>query len=619
MSSRRRAVAWARRLGLALVALELLYLLAGNLFLGTGWGRGVINRKPQTLSATWRSAWTSLPGLVHLQGLELGGASRRVSWHGTMERGHAWFWLPSLAARHVLILSGGATGVEVDVDVRPKSAPARSTSTRRGWRVTLGGMGFDDVRRLRVDDYELAGSGALRGWARFQVRGPMQLRLDRMAFRDAVVRSRGTEVARHLTVDAQLSTEPYRVGANDLGELLAGLDGSVKLQAAADNLAFLAAYLRKVPWLRLDGVGELAIDARVARGSLLPGSTLVVNGPEIEAELFDFTARGEGRVDGEVEAGGIRLGAVLTRFSLDRASDGAAILTGRDLEVRVSTTSTALDQPPEGLAGMLKLPPAQVPDLSVLDPYLPPGLQLRIDGGTADLSAELSFDTVADRGQGRLTIEGREVTGAFGDTAFSTALTLRAESPDLSLLAGRFDVAGSELVVDAARLVRAGRVRATSWSARVRLPSGRFTIPPPGRVDPATARSAVSLVADVEAEMRNTAPVVLLLEQRLPKLAWFDRLLTLSDVTLSGTLDAPGRALGLRSMRVTGGEEKQLEILADLDLDGPSTTGVAYVRYRALDASVALDGAERKWALVRARQKYQAALAEYEAARAAGG
>ena len=604
---------------MALVALELVYLVAGNLFLGTGWGRGVINRKPQTLSATWRSAWTSLPGLVHLQGLELGGSSRRVSWHGTMERGHAWFWLPSLAARHVLIVSGGAVGVEVDVDVRPKSTPARSASTRRGWRVTLGGMAFDDVRRLRVDDYELSGSGALRGWARFQVRGPMQLRLDRLEFRDAVVRSRGTEVARHLTVDSQLSTEPYRAGANDLGELLAGLDGSVKLQAEADNLAFLSAYLRKVPWLRLDGVGDLSIDAQVERGSLLPGSTLLVNGPEIEAELFDFTAHGEGRVDGEVEAGGIRLGAVLTKFSLDRASDGAAILTGQNLEVRVSTTSTALDQPPEGLAGMLKLPPAQVHDLAVLDPYLPPALQLRIDGGTADLSAELSFDTVADSGQGRLTIDGREVTGAFGDTAFSTALTLRAESPSLSLLAGRFDVAGSELVVDSARLVRAGRVRAADWSARVRVPSGRFTIPPPGKADPAKARSAVSLVADVEAEMQSTAPVVLLMEQRLPKLAWFDRLLTVSDVTLSGTLDARGRALGLRAMEVTGGDKEQLEILADLDLDGPSTTGVAYVRYRALAASLALDGTDRKWGLLRARQKYDAALAAYRRTSAAGG
>ena len=110
------------------------------------------------------------------------------------------------------------------------------------------------------------------------------------------------------------------------------------------------------------------------------------------------------------------------------------------------------------------LPPVRLHDLAVLDAYLPPGLQLRIDGGSADLSAELSFDTTAGSGEGRLALDARGVSGTFGDAAFTTDLTLRAASPALDLLAGRFDVGGSRLALSSARLVRGGRERAAGWS-----------------------------------------------------------------------------------------------------------------------------------------------------------
>jgi hypothetical protein len=108
------------------------------------------------------------------------------------------------------------------------------------------------------------------------------------------------------------------------------------------------------------------------------------------------------------------------------------------------------------------------------------------------------------------------------------------------------------------------------------------------------------------------------MEQRLPRLAWFDRLLTIPDVELTGSLAVRGRELGLHGIEVVGGQKDQLEILTDLDLDGPSTSGVAYVRYRALDASLALSRGDRRWGLVHARRRYDEAAAEYTASRGGG-
>ncbi len=534
-----------------------------------------------------------------------------------IDRGRAWFWLPSLARREVRVLGGRLEGAEIEVDPRPKDEAPRRRRAGPGWRVVLGELDAEGLRRVRVGDHELAAAGAstgaLRGRASFQARGPMQLHLERLVFADAVVRSGGREVARRVRLDAGLDSRPHRIGAQGLADFLAGVDGSLELHAETDNLGFVAAYLRRVPWLRLDGAGDLAVDAELGEGALLPGSRLTFRGEDLRADFFDFTARGGGRLEGQVaeEGGGLRLAVALPRFDLHRARDGAALLAGRDLETRVTTTSAAVYEAPAGLAGRVSLPSARVADLSLLGSYLPPGLLLRLDGGRAELSAELDYDTVAGSGSGRLALDAREVAGAFGDAAFAGDLALHAESRSLDLVAGRFDVSGSRLEVAGGRFARGGKVRSTGWWARVEVPAGRVTLAPSGAEGTPTA---MAIVADLDATMLDTAPLVVLLEQRLPRLAWFDRLLTVQDVGLSATLAARGPALGLYGVEATGGEGR-LEIRADLDLDGPATSGAAYVRYRALDASLVLDDGRRDWGLVKARRQYDEAAASRREAR----
>ena len=357
-----------------------------------------------------------------------------------------------------------------------------------------------------------------------------------------------------------------------------------------------------MPWLRLDGRGELAVDVELAEGVLLPHGELSLTGVAVEADLFGLAARGAGRVEGSVDedGGGLRMGAALAEFTVAPAAGGEPLLRGRNLEVEVLSASAAIHRPPEGLAGRVRLPPAHIEDLAALAAYLPGSLQLQVDGGSGELAAELDFDTRSGSGSGRLALDVREASGRFGGAAFVTAASLRAESRDLDLVAGRFDVAGSRLDVGPARVASGGERRSTGWWARVRVPAGTVTLAPPG---------GLAFDAAIEAQMRDTAPVVALLEQRVPKLAWFDRLLTVSDVAVSGRVAARGSGLDLRSLHVRGGEDDELELRADLRLAGDAGTGAAYVRYRALDAAVELDSGRREWSLVRSRRRYEEAVA----------
>lgn len=618
MGRGRSRLQWARWLLVGLVALEVAYVVAGNSFLHHAWGRDLINRKPERLAVGWDRASTWLPGLVHVEGLDLDGSSRRVAWQAQMDRGTMLVWLPSLALRHFRVLWGRPEGVEVDVDMLPSPHEPRARTTKRGWRVTLGGLRLDDLRRVRTGGYELVGAGSLRGKARFEIRGPMELQVRRLLFDGAEVASGGVVVARDLEVDGGFETRPYRAGQDTVLDLLGGTSGRGRLGARVENLGFLTAYLRGLPWLGLGGVGDLELAVALESGSLQPGTSLSLSGPQVRADFFDFRAQGTGRVSADVpaEGGELRLSAVLAEYSVTRRSDGTELLVGEGLETRFAGNSTSLRQPPTEVAGALRVPAAQVTSLAAFGRYLPAGTMATVTGGSAELSLDLSYDTAAHSGEGGLRIDAEGLTGTFGDADVSGDLRLEAALPEVDLLAGTFDVSGTNLSITDGRLVRGGRERTRDWWGRLQVTSGsvRRELFNESREPVRGGRPAV-VTADLQGQLLDSAPLVVLMEQRLPKLGWFDRLLTVPEVEIRGTVTLEGPAMGLRGIRVVGGKTDQLEIRAELDLASHETSGVAYARYRALDATLALNEGDRDWRLRRAKQAYEGAAAAYRAAR----
>ncbi len=624
-ASRRWLPDWPLPL-LLLVVFELAYLVVANFFLHSDWGRGLVNGRPDRLTAAWNGGWTFLPGLVHLRGLDLEGESHRVAWQAALGRSHMLVWLPSLARRHVRVLAGKTVGEEVEVDVLPKTERG-PRPTRRGWIVTLDHLLVDELQRVRVGEYALVGEGAARGRFRFQVRGPMQLELARLAFQNAAVESRGQRVAENLHFEARFETGPYVPGENGLPDLVAGTTGALDLTAEVENLGFVSAYLGAVPWLGVSGAGALALDLEVAEGSLLPGSELSLAGSEVEATFFDFAAVGEGRIEGRVPVGAqhAELDALLERFTLGRLSDGATLLDGHDLELHVTNDTAEIFRPAQGIAFSFVLPPAQAPDVAAFGAYLPAATGLALTGGTAELAAEVAYDTVARDGKGWLELSGRKVTATFGDIAFEADFVLDAQMPRADLLGGTVDVSGSRLTVEGAKIVRGGQPLPQAWWARLSVPAGSVTRPPalevaeglataeaePEAVKP--VREPAVIEAEVASELLDTAPLVALLEHRLPKLRWLREALTVPEVELTGHVRVAGPELGLHDLQVIGGKKDQLEILAELDLLEKATHGAVYVRWRLLDAALALNRGDRDWRVLHPRRWYDEAAAAYRA------
>lgn len=607
-----------RRLARVLLAsglvLELLYLAGANAFLATQWGRDSLNRRPETLAVSWQRAWSWMPGLLHVRGLEVHGRARRAEWRTTIERGRMVVVLPALLMRHFRILRGQAHGAEIEIRMRPAVAKPRRPGPGRPWRVSLDGLVVDSLRRLRVNDHEIRGAGQAAGWARFQVRGPVALELTTLSFENAVLLDGGETAADALRLDGRLRVEPFVVGEGGARDLLAAVSGVLRLDTEASSLGFLAAYLEGAPWLRLGGSGHLTAEVAVAGGRLAPGSRLALEGPTVTAELFGLRATGEGRLAGVVPAGSTRteLTVQLPRFAVSRQADRAVLLEGENLELLVTNDSNAIDRPAQAIALGLVLPPARVPDLAAWSTYLPEAAGLSLTGGTAEIEAELGYSTARRSGDGWLRLHGRQVEAAFGAVDLRADVVLDGRLSDIQLEEGRIDLAGTSLEIDRVSTREKGRQRDSGWWGRMRLAAGRLALARGG--PPATP---AQLEGEVTAELRDTGPLLALLEQQLPRLSWLDGVLTVHDVTASTRLRIEGPRISLADLEVSGGRKGRLEILGQLDLAPVDPTGLLFARWGRLSAAVSLAEGERNWKLTRSRRWYDEKVRAYRSPPAA--
>jgi hypothetical protein len=592
-----------------LVAIEAVYLIGANSFLRSEWGHDLMNRRPDKLSVAWDSAWTWLPGLVSFRQLELRGQARRASWQTTIDSGHMVIWLPSLLRKHFRLLDGSGSGGEVEVDTRPPSEDAKAPRMpRRGWRVTLDSLAIEPLQIVRVNEHRLTGAGRVRGLARFQVRGPMELDLDEIIYAAARLDTGEEVAADSVELNGRIHVAPFVVGDDAVGDILAGTTGDLEIDAEASGLGFLSAYLGSVPWLELGGRGHLKIDLEVTDGWLAPGSRLDLVGPTVTAKYFDLEARGEGTLQGSVPegAGHTEINVLLSRFSVVRPEDEARLLQGQNLDVRIRNDSTAIDRPAEGITLDVDLPEAQIPDFSSFSQYLPEASGLELTGGQGQITAELTYSAFERSGSGAVHLSGDRVEAVFGDVRLRSKVQLEGTLAEMRLDDGSLDIAGSRLLIEDTEVSAGGRVRGRGWWGRIELEEGTWT-----NVPEAAETASGILEGLVLAELRDTGPLVALLEKYVRKLAWFDGLLTVHDVTATTRARSQGSSLRLRGLEVTGGEKQRLEILGELDLEEKSPSGVFYARWGPLTAAVALEEGERDWKLTRSRRWYDSQVDSY--------
>ena len=421
--------------------------------------------------------------------------------------------------------------------------------------------------------------------------------------------------------------EEFTVGSDTIDDLLASLTIDVELQAESAHLGFLDVYLARVPMLRLGGEGPLTLDIAASDGWLSPDSRFQLDGPIVSLDYAGLRAVGNGSVIGSVlaESHNTQVLATLEAFSVYRPMDSAVLAQGENLEARIVNDSTAINRPASGIAITVELPPAHVPDLAAFDLYVPASTGLTVTGGEATFAAQLSYDSVSQSGTGSLQLSGDVMQATFSDIQLTASTDLKAVFPIVEMDEGRVGISGTELNISDVVIRRGDQVRDRGWWGHIYVAEGdiRWTPQilantPESDEEPSVEadtvvdesnlveqlRESTSIDARISADLRDTGPVTALMQQRAPKLSWFDGALTVENVSVTSDVQLLGADVGLHNLRLIGGRKGRLEILGQLELHEKEEEGLLFARLGRLSAAVKLDPGERDWKLTRSKAWY---------------
>jgi hypothetical protein len=618
------------------VALELLYLVAAQVFLWSPWGLHRINRRPERLLVSWESAVSPLPGLVRLRDAEIRGQNRKSQWLVRVDRAWVWVDLVQLPRRIFHTWSLRAHGAEfwlrensLDPDAEPPELEAfppipgleLPTTTprerllprhpdRRPWRLSFGGLRVRELRELWLGRYRLSAMSAVDGRLDFAIRGELESRGIRLRIEEGtLVDGRETPVATDLLVDARLRVDPFDPGDTPVAEIFERLDGSIGVRAHIGSLGFLDPFLPRTEWLDLEAEGELQAQLELERGQIQPGTTFRVEARPLVATVAGHRVEGAGLVDGELRAAagasdGASAGRVDMRFEdfTVHTRSGRELARGDGFAIELLTDQVAIGKPTD-VRATIDLPSSEVPDLGAFDEYLPAPAGLELKSGSGRLGLHLEVDHASRSGHGRIAASVDDAVGEFGGTGFRGDLVLTAELDDIDTTARSLTVAPAVLRLDEVALDPGGedtdwtRV-AGDWWGELELARGRFDF-----ADGWRARGDVAL------HLKDNLPVLAVFVERKAFLAWFHGLLEAQDIRGSAKIDVAKRYLRIEDLAI---DSDHIQIAGDLVMSEPKRKeGLLFAKFRAFSVAVELfpDG-ERDWKLTRSRRWFDERRAE---------
>lgn len=495
---------WAKRLVVIAVIVEVAWVLLINVALHLPLTQPMINQiRPAKFHVSWDSAWSWFPGHVRVHGAFANGQSRSQQWQFKASSVSGSISLLPLVFKRVWVNS--VTGVNIDYRQRPRlkedhdyratmphlpdiegreMAPADTSprKNRRPWYVSI-----DDIRV----------EGDHKVWI-YRFQGSLSGEIDA----DLKVRSRGGPFsldANHLdlelgkfSVDGAAEVFPGGRLAGAMGfaefvprqnrgpKMLPFLKLDLEVDVDLNNLDFIDLFTQNFDDVSVNGRGGVKGRLRYDQGSILEGTGLSVDADDLQLQMFALNISGDGAV-------GVRLGQE-TGQALDLSfkyrglqvrhnDDTNPLLTGRNLELHLGGNGFVLKSPGgfnPSRSIAVDIEGLSVPDLALLQRYLPEKWPLRLHGGVGTLSgsiglapASLSVD---------LRIESQEADMGLRQYRFDTNLDAVLRLENAALMQGGTQLAGTYVELSEARLKKDGLHDPPPWDASLRITDGELTV-----------------------------------------------------------------------------------------------------------------------------------------------
>ncbi|MEM1182414.1 MAG: hypothetical protein AAGM22_28970, partial [Acidobacteriota bacterium] len=337
------------------------------------------------------------------------------------------------------------------------------------------------------------------------------------------------------------------------GRKLRLADGFVEIEGHVDDLGWWDTPIAGEDWLRLEGRASLAARLRVqetgAGITLGAPSEITATLPDLVAMIGDWRAAARGELRGALESSGSRLALELDGPTLSQ--EGHPTLSLPTLRLEAEGPRLSRGRSMDGVRVALVAEPTEVPDLSVLNGYLPEG--------------KFQFDSGAGALEGRLDLSRNNATVAF---------ELHSDGA-VAEVSGKTVSSRVDLEVDLRSADPSSR-RLEIYRGEVRLRDVLFAdIPNPSpdwwavgtiRDGWVTAAKPIALNTEVEMRLRDPQPIVHLVGEKRRSVRWLARVLDIDDVSGTGRMILDEGGLRFEDLNIRG---EDLVVRGHIDLEEP--------------------------------------------------
>ncbi len=632
MSERSYATArkWLVRIVIVLVAIEVVYLIAANVFLKTGLLLDLVNKKPEKTHITWDSVVTYLPGVATVTGFELRSQTRRNQVYIRVAEADARISLVKLALKTIHIRGVDASDVDVRFRQRLDRPPKQGQEARepddpasvefwpdipgwsnppdprpedlypmkkkkRPWTITITGAEVTGPIRVALNAIRIEGQGSAGGGVTVKPSRTITIHRGRLALDPAVITVGSDAVTDDLSLAADLRFDTFPAKGAEIAAILGGISGTLVLNGRLGERAALSQVIS--PGLSITGSGQLDLELQLKHGEVRAGSELRMTSDDFRLRIMDLDAIGSAVVSATTAKEGGR-----HRTTSHVAFDSYRLVDPADTSVAVEGTDLTVDADWHGLSvaghipathAEVDIPKARINQMGAFNALVPDKTGLSLDAGTGIVDAHIEItDQVA---VGTIDLVSDDVALTSRGTPLVGDLEVHANLAEGDLQARHFDLGGTTIRVDdivSRDLSDRKRERLEAWSGDVRFVRGVVTF---GRPLEATGR--------VELTMSDSRPVLGLLKQLDVGPGWLSMAPNISNISSTVDLDVGPGSLAFDNLEMTG---DGFEVLGWVHMQDKKADGRLFARFKGVAAGVALDGGKAKIILAKPRRWFEA-------------
>jgi len=391
------------------------------------------------------------------------------------------------------------------------------------------------------------------------------------------------------------------LGQAESKELLGSSHGSMQFESNVSSMAWISVLLGGHYQSSTGGKGSLSGELFLEGGLPAPGTAIEARSEALSVSFLDYVSNGDGKITFEVKEGGDDpdwlIEIILSDAELKRPGEPVAYIQDVDLSLKALIEDVSLEKKEKKQFVLeLKIPSAHVTDMSIYNSYLPPDSPLQITGGTAQLGADIVLRH--DDADGWLKLESSQLEALVDGQSITADLLV-----DIRLVDGVpadmfFDFTGSELFLD--NVVVSGENEVfdqENWSASIKLT----------RADTVWTRP-LQLKAEADIRMKDSRPVVALIDNQGWRPQWLLNMLTIKDIEGTAELKIANERMVIPYAFMTS---DNIEVGAKGSITQERRDGIVYASYKNLDLVIKISDGKKNPDVIQARKKFD----EYQPAR----